>query len=337
MAESTLSVTYHELLRELGRFLGWGRNPGRWKEDDKSDAEDCIKSGLRQFYIPLPLDGKSHRWSFLDPLQTFSAVEPYSTGTVTIVNGVVTLAGGTFPTWVAGATGAFPSTAPYGDLRIGSVNYRIASTTSNTVVTLSDTTLDAAAGSSYSVVQQVYDLPADFGGMVGPILFRAGSTNFKTRIAQRSEIEVRKIAAEVHLGEPGEPSYYAVRPKTYSGGAIAGQRFELVFDCPTDAAYTFEYRYQIEPNAIDFTNIYPYGGAKHSETIIESVMAAAEIRFHDDANGPRRQRFLELLKASIEKDRAEFTPDSLGVDYGDRGNCCSPRQVRTYFEGVEIA
>jgi hypothetical protein len=326
MAESTLSVTYHELLRELGRFLGWGRNPGRWKEDDKSDAEDCIKSGLRQFYIPLPVDGKSHRWSFLDPLQTFSAVEPYSTGTVTIVNGVVTLAGGTFPSWAAS-----------GDLRFGSVNYSVNTRDTGTQVTLDDLTLDGAAGSSYSVVQQVYDLPADFGGLIGPIFFRAGSTNFKTRVAQRSDIEVRKMAAEVHLGEPGEPSYYAVRPKTYSGGATAGPRFELVFDRPTDAAYTFEYRYQIDPNTIDFTNIYPYGGAKHSETIIESVLAAGEIRFHDDANGPHRQRFLELLKASIEKDRAEFTPDSLGVDYGDRFSGSTPRQVRTYFEGVEIA
>lgn len=333
MAESTLAITYSDLLRELGRDIGWGRNPGRWKEDDKLDAEDCVKSGLRAFYVA----NGEHRWSFLDPLQTFSAVEPYSTGTVTIVAGVVTLVGGTFPSWVAGPTATFPSTTAYGELRINGVAYRIASTTSTTVITLADTTVAAAALSTYDLVQQIYDLPADFGGMIGDITYRAGTTNFRTTIRQRSDIEVRRLYSDA-LGSPGQPSYYAIRPKTYAGGALAGQRWELLFDCPTDAAYGFEYRYTIEPNAIDVSNEYPYGGAKHSETIKEAVLAAGELMLKDDAQGPHRQRFLELLKASIEKDRAEFTPDSLGVDYGDR--CLYERPLRRQsfptFEGSPI-
>ena len=325
MAESTLAITYSDLLRELGRDLGWGRNPGRWKEDDRIDAEDCIKAGLRSFYIPLPLDGKSHRWSFLDPLQTFTAVAPYETGTVTIVAGVVTLASGTFPSWAAS-----------GDLRVDGVAYPVSTRDSNTQVTLVDTSVAASAGSSYMLVQQIYDLPADFGGLIGDLMFRPGSSNWRTRVAQRSDIEVRRQSA-LKYGEPSEPQFYAVRPKTYAGGVVAGQRFELVFDCPTDEAYTFEYRYQIEPNTIDVSNEYPYGGAKHSETIKEAVLAAGELMLKDEANGPHRQRFLELLRASIEKDRAEFTPDSLGVDVGDPLCGAARASGRTTFGGAAIA
>lgn len=325
MSEPTLAITYHDLLRELGRFLGWGRNPGLWKPEDKLDADDCIKAGLRQFYIPFPIDGKSHRWSFLDPLQTFQSVVPYSTGTVTIVAGVVTLASGTWPSWAAA-----------GDFRIGGVAYSVSTRDSNSGLTLVDTSVAASAGSSYELVQQVYDLPDDFGGLIGDIMFRPGSSNFKTTIKQRSDIELRRMAG-TSLSLAKEPSFYCVRPKTYSGGATGGQRFELQFDVPTDAVYTFEYRYQIEPNSINATNTYPYGGAKHAETIKESVLASAELMFHDDSQGPHRTRFMELLQASIEKDRAEFTPDSLGVDYGDMRQVGFTRSVRTYFEGVEIA
>lgn len=326
MAESTLAITYDDLLRELGRDLGWGRNPGKWKPQDECmiDAKDCIKAGLRSFYIPLPLDGKSHRWSFLDPLQTFSSVEPYSTGTVTIVAGVVTLAGGTFPSWAAS-----------GEVRVDGVAYSVSTRDSGTQVTLDDTSVAASAGSSFELVQQIYDMPADFGGLIGDIMFRPGSSNWRTRVLMRSDIEVRRLSAQAY-GEPSEPRFYCVRPKTYAGGATAGQRFELQFDCPTDDVYTFEYRYQIEPNTIDVTNTYPYGGAKHSETIKEAVLAAGELMLKDDAQGPHRQRFLELLSASIEKDRAEFTPDSLGVDVGDP-ICGSARIAgRTTFAGQPI-
>lgn len=324
---ATLALTYFDLLRAVGRDMGWGRNPGTWDADDKVDAADCIKAGLQSVYSPAPLDGHSHRWSFLDPIQELTTSEPYNTGTITIVAGSVTLAGGTWPTWAAS-----------GDLSVEGVSYSVASRTNGTTIVLDDTSVDADALTTYNLTQQIYDLPADFGGLQGDISYRRGQTNFRTVIRSRSDELVRRLSNEL-LASPGAPSYYATRPKTFSGGASNQQRWELVFDCPTDAAYTLQYRYSIVPEAIDPTNAYPYGGAQHAETIKEAVLAAAELMLKDDNDGPHRRRFLELLAASIAKDRIEHTPDSLGVDYGDPrmyGPQTFQRSVITTVNGSQV-
>ena len=67
----TLAVSYNELQKAVGRYLGYGRNV--YGPDDGSDEwadiEDGIISGLRQFYAPPILSGQpvAHHWSFLRP------------------------------------------------------------------------------------------------------------------------------------------------------------------------------------------------------------------------------------------------------------------------------
>lgn len=73
MAESSLSIGYPELRREIGRFLGIGRDPAGWTADQVTDVEDILKAGLRQFYFPQEA-GDSHRWSFLYPVTTLTTV-----------------------------------------------------------------------------------------------------------------------------------------------------------------------------------------------------------------------------------------------------------------------
>lgn len=272
-------------------------------EDEANDLIDVVKTGLRNVYAPLPLDGYTHRWSFMDPITTLTTRAPYSTGTVTIVAGVVTLAGGTFPTWAAS-----------GELRIDGVAYPVATYSSGSSITLDDTSIAAAAGTTYELVQQVYDLPDDFGGIIGPLTYRPGTPNTSLEVGLRSETELRR--SQRVLDVPTAPRYYAIRPKTYSGGTSQGQRWELLLDVPPDRAYVFTYRYSRSPDTISTANQYPYGGLYMAETYKESCLAAAELMLRDLANGPHKQKFLENLKASIEKDRAEMVPDSLGVDYG---------------------
>lgn len=69
-------------------------------------------------------------------------INEYSTGTVGVVNGVVTLTGGTFPAAV---------TAGY-TLVVDSGNYEVATRDSDTQVTLVDLTLDVTAPAAYSIV-----------------------------------------------------------------------------------------------------------------------------------------------------------------------------------------
>lgn len=70
--ESTLSLSFKELCADTGQFLGWGRGAAygdtAWSEADKSRIETCVKSGLRQFYIP----ATPYEWSFLKPVASIT-------------------------------------------------------------------------------------------------------------------------------------------------------------------------------------------------------------------------------------------------------------------------
>jgi hypothetical protein len=301
MAESTLSISYSDLREELGIYLGWPRDPTNWTTDQVNAVAKILKGALRRWYTPDPLDGYTHRWSFMYPTATLTTVEPYDTGTVTIVAGVVTLAGGTFPSWAAS-----------GELSVGGNTYTVNTRDSDTQVTLDDTSVAAAAGSTYSLFQSIYDLPDDFGGLTGPLTYQPGRAPYDIEIPQTSEIEVRRLL--VSQNETSPPKLYALQPKTI---AAAGHRWTLLLWPIPDAAYRLTYPYGRLANTIDASNPYPYGGSLHSQTIKELVLAEAELMFHDEI-GIHHQRALECLKASIEKDRLEMTPDTLGVDCGGR-------------------
>ncbi len=66
----SLDISYPQLRRNIGRFLGIGRNPQGWTQNNTEDVEDILQAGLRQFYWPsIPgregSPAKSHSWSFL--------------------------------------------------------------------------------------------------------------------------------------------------------------------------------------------------------------------------------------------------------------------------------
>ena len=71
----------------------------------------------------------------------------YSRGTIEIVNGVVKLTGGALP--VSG--GGWPAWAADGRLTVNGVTYRINSRDSGTQITLEDTTVNVAAGATYTL------------------------------------------------------------------------------------------------------------------------------------------------------------------------------------------
>ncbi len=77
----TLGVDYDQLQRAVGRMLGIGRDPGLWQPNERRDAADIIRSGLRRFYWPPPLPVPEHHkaspgwsWSFLKVNASLSLV-----------------------------------------------------------------------------------------------------------------------------------------------------------------------------------------------------------------------------------------------------------------------
>lgn len=78
MAESSLNSAYYELQADIGFYLGFGRgerySETTWSDDQLGRIDSCLKSGLRQFYWPAPIEGHpgSWDWSFLRPLATLN-------------------------------------------------------------------------------------------------------------------------------------------------------------------------------------------------------------------------------------------------------------------------
>ncbi len=286
---------------EVGQFLGWTRDSANWAVQNRTAIiQSYVDAGYRKWIT-------AHNWSFLKPTITLQTAAPYATGTVTIVAGVVTLAGGTWPTWAAA-----------GELNIAGITYTITSRDSGTQLTLDDLTVAVAAGATYQLVQPYIDLPADFGGLLGPITFQPGANNLYQPLIVVGEYEIRRRRQPTDRF--GRPEYAATRIKT-TGSTIGqrtvagstGQRSQLCLWPIPDALYPLTFRMRIEINALNTTNVYPVGGPSHSETIKEACLAAAELGLNNTI-GVHEATYQRLLAESVTHDSGLMTPEHLGID-----------------------
>lgn len=69
----SLQITYDRLRREVGRYLGFDRDPDEWDATQALDVADIIQSGLRSFYWPVSPEGR-YTWSFLRKQGTITTV-----------------------------------------------------------------------------------------------------------------------------------------------------------------------------------------------------------------------------------------------------------------------
>lgn len=293
MSESTLSVSLNDLRSEVGDFLGYGRTYASMSAAQVLKVDSVIKIGHRRFLNA----SNGYQWSFLRPRGTISIQAAYSTGTVTIVAGVVTLASGTFPTWAAN-----------GDLTVSGLTYSVNTRDSGTQVTLDDTSVTASAGTSYSIATTIYDLPADFGGEI------EGSITFATSDMERCEAfqisEARIRAMKQVFIRNGIPQYFCILPLN-STTASTGQRYQIEFDSVPAGTRTGTYRYPAIQDAMTGTLIYPLGGMQHGDTILACIEAAAEERYCNIKDGPKAEIAAERMNASIARDK-RLAPANMG-------------------------
>lgn len=77
MAESTLSVQYSDLTRDVGIFLGYGSDSDDWSENETAEVDRVVQEGYRQFLYPPAVEGiqPGYEWSFLKPVTTITTTE----------------------------------------------------------------------------------------------------------------------------------------------------------------------------------------------------------------------------------------------------------------------
>lgn len=302
LGDTTLDVTYDQLLKRVGHELGIGWIATAWSIEERRRVDMVIQSGLRRFYFPPPVGRErfGHEWSFLRPIATLTTGTPYSTGTVTVASGVVTLLGGTWPSWAG--TGYLTA----GSLSLSPVSVR----TNGTSITLTDTTATVAAGSTFILYPPTaYDLPTDFAAIDGPMTFQPGDSVLFRPVEIIGEHQIRQRLAQ--LTTSYRPQAAAIRPKAID--ETTWTKFEILFYPVPDAAYTLTYRYRVNILALSDARQYPPGAQPHAETILESCLASAE-RMRDSKDGVHEKKFQELLLSSVSSDRQHSAPAFLGYN-----------------------
>lgn len=299
-ASDVLTISYPELSAEIGDYKGIGRDPLVWSDLEQTRVDSIIQSGLRQVYYAWDVRRQAtYQWSWMRPEATITTTAAYDTGTLEVASGVVTLTGGTFPSW-----------SDEGEVHISSMIYSVNTRDSDTQVTLDDTSVTVAAGASYSLGRPSYDLPVGFdGNFDGDLHYKTGDNTMwpPIKFVPPSAIRSKK---QVYNGAD-RPLFASVQPKTFD--ATAGQRWRITFFPSPNAAWTFYGRYKVRPVMIDSTDLYPLGGPAMAEVFLESCLAVAEKRWVEDSDIHQKE-YQRLLLQAIDQDADVFTADFLGYN-----------------------
>ncbi|KKN54706.1 hypothetical protein LCGC14_0589750 [marine sediment metagenome] len=284
--ESTASLGFDNLMAIVAERSGYG-----YRADQAaglSDAEELevglyVEEGQRDFLL-------SYDWSFMRPVAT-SVLWATTTATTTMTTG-----GESDKTITASVATFYPTMVGH---TIVSTNgsYVIDGYSSSTVVTV---TSDASAdsGEAFQITADgSYRLPDDFGGLIGDVYFQANDGLWlslsSTGVAEL--LELLQVSTST-----GRPTVCTVEAINVSG--LIGQRFDLLTWRIADSNYTVRYQYQVLPDQL-VANGYPYGGARHAETIKYACLAAMERSKQQLADGPYQRQYNRFLALSIRADQ----------------------------------
>lgn len=164
--------------------------------------------------------------------------------------------------------------------------------------------------------QQYLDLPEDFGGLEAHITVAAEGQAFEPLPVVN--IGIVKQHYSDYPNQTGRPVVAAIEWLEGGGNKTRSQKARLAVWPEADNDYTLLIHYFVNARALSWTLPHHMGGMPHSETILASCIAAAEL-FRDNEKGPRWEYYMERLRASVSHDR-HMRPKVLGynADSSDR-------------------
>lgn len=213
-------LTFKDAVDHLADWLG-GAATGK-------DARDCRRAAL-EAYREL---ANVHDWSCYRRDGRITTVASYATGTVVYTHStrVLTLTGGTYPSWAA-----------YGFVLIGSVMYEVASRTSGTVLVLTEDSNPGAdvASTAYALYRELYPVPTDFKRLVREPVE-------PSTLSRLCEIQQGDASANSRsFQSAGDPWGFAfVRDPNYQGGMA----FRI--SPPPSTARNWDYPYICHPRPL---------------------------------------------------------------------------------------
>ncbi len=302
---TSLQLTYSEILSHMALMAPFNRDSTQWGGTTiAADLTLMLRAGLRKAFFPPSMSpGETPwQWSFLRPQYTLTTNASYSTGTITVVNGVVTGSGTSFPTWATSAWIAY-----------GGKYYEVSVRTSSTSLTLTNvnTDNDAAAGTTYELLQYKFTLPTDFESLEGPVYYSPDESIANIPLTRRSDNYLRMLYQDSNTDTfAQEPMFYALVPSSIT--TTAAQTWDMLTWPAVQDAFHLKFRYNVQMWELDGTQTTPPGGSQHSEMILESCLSEVELKYND-APGPHTEKWLGLLASSIKLDRQIAEADTVGV------------------------
>lgn len=306
MAESNMTLKYHDFVQAVGFFLGWGMDdlasPAGWMNDvtDLAFVDMLVQNGIRRFYYPPVTDGeKEHIWSFFKPVRTIT-VWPTTTYTASKDGAnIVTATDGTFYPSMVGRTIAFPTNG---------TDYVVLTYTDATHVVVTDAVNKVIASEEAVTVTATggYRLPDDFEGIEGDLTF--GQAEAYAPAVVTSEQQIRKLWTG---GGTGRTSRVAVWPLEATGADA--QRYELLTYPIPSAVYELHYTTNIKPIKLTAELPYPLGATQFSDAIRQGCLAAAEEEIGAE-DRTHEAKFMTLLASAMTKDRGRITAENLGYN-----------------------
>ena len=199
---------------------------------------------------------------------------------------------------------------------MGNSYYDVDTRDSNSQITLEDTSVAAAALTTYELGRPEYDMPTGFEAVSGDsdLNYEPGQSDFYPPVKQRHDARIRLLQETDPYYD--RPCFYSIRTVTFD--PTVGSRKRLALYPTPDAAYVLKVPMILRPVFIDATNQYPVGAELLTQVIIEACLAAAERNF-DEENKRHTERFAEMLPLAIKNDLERSSPTSLGPDRGDCG------------------
>ncbi len=157
---------------------------------------------------------------------------------------------------------------------------------------------------------QDINLPDDFGGIEGRITYTGSTagTTWPLQVANPGEIRELYTITPSMTGRPLKAAQEVIKGTT----GISSTRTKLLVFPQSDAAYTLNFTYYVNPDFLTGQYPYAYGGPQHAETLKASVLAAAEL-YQDNERGPMWQNFQDRLAASMDIDQ-QLKPQMIGYN-----------------------
>ena len=316
MAEPTLSLSYDDIVAELGFYVGWTRTPANWSVPQAAQLDAMLQTGYRRFLT-------AYDWSFLRPVTSLSVWADLTITSGITVTGVYAAPIST----ITASAAAFYPTMVGRNITITTVagTFLISTYTSATVIKV---TGDATcAAKTFSLTSYgLFGMPDDFGQAEGDFTFEPSAGYPAIPIVGESQIRAMRQKGET----TGRPRYIAIRPRAV---AATGQRYDAYAWPTPDTTYVLSYRKRIGLAKLATTN-YPSGGVTHSETVLECCLAVAEERMNGAPGlhaGAAQARLAESIRLE-----AQMGPETLGYCGDTSDGTVIPTQQTQYvrYNGV---